>query len=178
MRVIRGKYKGRRFTPPKSIKARPTTDFAKESLFNVLENQIEFDDLEVLDLFTGTGNISFEFASRGAKSVVSIDMSIHSIKFINQQTNDWDLPIRSYKSNVFKYLVRPIGTYDLIFADPPYALKHIKLLPELVFKSNVLKPEGLLIIEHGQETDLSNHEFFVEKRTYSRVNFSFFKREL
>lgn len=176
MRIIRGKYKGRRFNPPKSIKARPTTDFAKESLFNVLENQIDFDDLNVLDLFSGTGNISLEFASRGASSVLSIDNSYHSVKFINQQAKEWELPVRSYKNNVFKFLKKPIGSYDLIFADPPYAMDDIDKIPGLIFNSDLLKPDGLLIVEHGQESDLSDQEFFIEKRTYSRVNFSFFHR--
>ncbi len=176
MRIIRGKYQGRRFNAPKSIKARPTTDFAKESLFNILENRIDIDEIKVLDLFAGTGNISIEFASRGASSVTSIDIAFQSVKYINQMANELDLPIRAYKNNVFKFLSAPTGNYDIVFADPPYALKGIEKIPGLVLNSNLLESGGILVVEHGQETDLSNCDHFIEKRTYSRVNFSFFEK--
>lgn len=175
MRIIRGKYKGRRLTAPKGIKARPTTDFAKEGLFNILENKIEIIDAKVLDLFTGTGNLSFEFASRGAKSVTAIDISPISIRFVNSQAKSWELPIKAFRNNVFNYLAKPIGTYDIIFADPPYALGGIEKIPDLVLNGNLLDPDGLLIVEHGRETDFSKHPNLIDSRTYSKVNFSFFR---
>jgi len=177
MRIIRGKYKGRRLNAPKGIKARPTTDFAKEGLFNILDNKIEIIDSTVLDLFTGTGNLSFEFASRGAKSVTAIDQSSLSIKYINKQANEWELPIKAFKNNVFKYLEKPIGTYDIIFADPPYALEGIETIPDLVLKNNLLSEDGILIVEHGRETNFKEHPNLIDSRTYSKVNFSFFTHQ-
>ncbi len=175
MRIISGKLKGRKINPPKSIKVRPTTDFAKESLFNILENKINFETIKVLDLFAGTGNISFEFASRGTKDITCIDKSYHSVKYINQMSTDFVIPVKAFKSNVFKFLLSHKEKYDVIFADPPYNLKTIVNIPELIFNGFFLKKNGLLIIEHGFENDLSDHKNFIDKRTYSRVNFSFFK---
>jgi len=175
MRIIRGTYKGRRLTAPKGIKARPTTDFAKEGLFNILDNRIEIIDATVLDLFSGTGNLSFEFTSRGAKSSIAIDISHVSIRFINEQAKKWELPIKAFKNNVFKFLAKPVGTFDIIFADPPYALEGIEKIPDLILKDNLLSEDGLLIVEHGRETDFSSHPNLIESRTYSKVNFSFFK---
>ncbi len=122
MRIIRGKYKSRRIKAPKSIKARPTTDFAKESLFNVLGNDYDFEGLEILDLFTGIGSISLEFASRGAKKVDAVDIEFKSVKFVNEIAKELELPIRAYKNNAFSYLEKPRSTYDIIFADPPYGM--------------------------------------------------------
>jgi len=175
MRIIRGKYKGHRLTAPKAIKARPTTDFAKEGLFNILENKIDIIDATILDLFTGTGNLSFEFTSRGAKSSIAIDISHVSVRFINEQSKKWELPIKAFKNNVFKFLAKPVGSFDIIFADPPYAIEGIETIPDLVLQSNLLAPDGLLIVEHGKETDFSNHPNLVDNRTYSKVNFSFFR---
>lgn len=175
MRIIRGKYKGHRLTAPKAIKARPTTDFAKEGLFNILENTVDIIDASVLDLFTGTGNLSFEFTSRGAKSSIAVDISHVSVRFINEQAKKWNLPIKAFKNNVFKFLAKPIGTYDIIFADPPYALGGIEKIPDLVLQGELLASDGLLIVEHGKETDFSNHPNLVDSRNYSKVNFSFFR---
>ena len=175
MRIIRGKLKGKKIVAPKSIKARPTTDFGKESLFNILENQINIDQITALDLFAGTGNISFEFASRGAKEIVCVDQQRSSISFINDSAKNHDLPIRALKSDVFKFLKNPKPSFDIIFADPPYDHSKCHEIPKLIFNSKILHKNGLLIIEHGFENDFSYHENFIEKRTYSRVNFSFFK---
>ena len=175
MRIIRGKYKGHRLTAPKAIKARPTTDFAKEGLFNILENKIDIIDSTVLDLFTGTGNLSFEFTSRGAKSSIAVDISHISVRFVNEQAKKWDLPIRAYKNNVFKFLAKPVGTFDIIFADPPYSIDGIETIPTLILQGSLLSSDGLLIVEHGKETDFSDHPNLVDNRTYSKVNFSFFK---
>ena len=175
MRIIRGKYKGRKINAPKSVKARPTTDFAKESLFNILNNQIDFEDIEVLDLFAGTGNISFEFASRGAASVLSVDHSFTSVKFIQHVSEELELPVRAIKAKVFGFLENHPGQYDIIFADPPYQLKNLDMLPDAVLSKKLLKPDGVFILEHGKENDFSNNEYLVDHRIYSRVNFSFFK---
>lgn len=175
MRIISGKYKGKKINVPNDIKARPTTDFAKESLFNILEHKLDFTSIDVLDLFAGTGNISYEFASRGARSITSVDMALSSYKFINSFAHDNNMPIKCIKHDVFKYLTKPNGDFDLIFADPPYSLKNIPSIPDLVFSNNWLKPEGILIVEHGKETDLSQHPKLIETRIYSRVNFSFFQ---
>ena len=175
MRIISGKLKGKRITAPKAIKARPTTDFGKESLFNILENKILFPEIEALDLFAGTGNISFELASRGAKNILCIDQQKASVDFINTSAKHLELPIRAKKNDVFKFLKYPQKTYNLIFADPPYGHKKVIELPNLILNAKILSENGILIIEHGSENDFSLHENFIEKRTYSRVNFSFFQ---
>ncbi len=175
MRIIRGKYKGKRLQAPKVIKARPTTDFAKEALFNVLENDYEFDGLEVLDLFAGIGSISFEFASRGAKRVDSVDIALQSIKYINKIANDLSMPIRAFKYDAFTYLKKPHYKYDIIFADPPYGMEGLDKIPALVFEKEILKEHGMLIVEHDKKTDLSNHPNYIKTRPYGKVNFSFFE---
>jgi 16S rRNA (guanine(966)-N(2))-methyltransferase RsmD len=178
VRVIRGKYKSRRFSPPKNFPSRPTTDYAKESLFNILENQWELEDLEILDLFAGTGNISLEFLSRGARSVLSVDNHFVSYKFMKQtkiklKDDNWAI----LKNDVFKFVPKIGKQFDIIFADPPFGLKNILDLPELIFSSNVLNDESLVIIEHGKETDFSNSINFDEVRHYGGVNFSFFTKK-
>ncbi len=178
MRVIRGKYKSRRFVPPKNFPSRPTTDYAKESLFNILENQWELDGLEILDLFAGTGNISLEFLSRGAKQVLSVDSHFVSYKFMKQtkaklQAGNWSI----LKNDVFKFVPKIGKQFDIVFADPPFGLKNILQLPELIFNSDVLNKQSVVIIEHGKETDFSNQINFDEVRHYGGVNFSFFTKK-
>lgn len=175
MRIISGKHKGKKINVPGGIKARPTTDFAKESLFNILEHLVDFSSLEVLDLFAGTGNISYEFASRGVPSITSVDMALSSYKFINSFAFENEMPIKCIKNDVFKYLKKPGKSYDLVFADPPYALRDIPKLPDLIFSNGWVKENGIVIIEHGKETDFSNHPLLTNTRIYSRVNFSFFE---
>ncbi|MDX1349796.1 MAG: 16S rRNA (guanine(966)-N(2))-methyltransferase RsmD [Putridiphycobacter sp.] len=175
MRIIRGKYRSRRFSPPKNFPSRPTTDYAKESLFNILENRIEIEGLDVLDLFAGTGNISLEFLSRGATAVTSIDQNYAAYKYM--KTTQHELAEEGWqilKQDVFKMIPKLTGSYSLIFADPPFGLKGVTELPTLIIQANLLKPEGDLIIEHGQETDFSNHPNFKDIRKYGGVNFSFF----
>ena len=175
MRVIRGKYKSRRFSPPKNFHSRPTTDFAKESLFNILDNRIEMEGIDVLDCFAGTGNISLEFLSRGAHSVLSIDSNFNAYKFIKKTQAELKEPLwQVMKQDVFKYIPKITQTFDLVFADPPFALKDILALPSLILESGCLKANGDLIIEHGKETDFSEHPNFREIRNYGGVNFSFF----
>jgi 16S rRNA (guanine(966)-N(2))-methyltransferase RsmD len=177
MRIISGTHKGKSIVAPKQIKARPTTDFAKESLFNILENLVEIEGLKVLDLFGGTGNISYEFASRGAEEVLTVDKSMDSYKFINTFAHENGLPVKCVKSDVFKFLHKPKDTFPLVFADPPYDLRNIITLPKVIFDNNWVTPDGLLIIEHGRETDYSKELHYQETRVYSRVNFSFFQKE-
>lgn len=175
MRIISGKFKGKRISAPKNIKARPTTDFAKEGLFNILEHKIDFHDMEVLDLFSGTGNISYEIISRGARKITAVDFALSSYKFINSFARENDMNIRCLKADVYKFLKKPGKAYPLIFADPPYANEHVIEIPDLIFENNWLEDGGLLIVEHGKETDFSKHPRLVDQRTYSRVNFSFFE---
>lgn len=177
MRVIRGQFKSRRFSPPKKFPSRPTTDFAKESLFNIIEHQMDVEGMEVMDIFAGTGNISLEFVSRGAK-VLSIDSHYVSYKFIKQMIKETDTKQvwHVLKQDVFKMLPKLEKKYDLVFADPPFALKEIKKIPNLVFENDLLKPQGILIVEHGKETDFSDMPHFQTVRNYGGVQFSFFEK--
>jgi N6-adenine-specific methylase len=176
MRVISGIYKHRRFDIPKTFKARPTTDFAKENLFNVLCNYIDFDNMSALDLFSGTGSISLELLSRGCSHVVSIEKDSTHYSFIRKvmkeiQTENC-VPLRG---EVFRFLKICHETYDIIFADPPYVLKGIPQLPDIIFERQLLKPNGIFILEHGKDHRFDAHPHFFEHREYGSVNFSFFK---
>jgi 16S rRNA (guanine(966)-N(2))-methyltransferase RsmD len=176
MRIIGGKLKGLRFYPPTNLPVRPTTDMAKEALFNILNNQVDFEDLKVLDLFSGTGNISMEFASRGAREVVSVDIHMGCIKYLKDIAKQHRIEtITSFKADVLKFLKEETETFDLIFADPPYDLPQIPLIAELVFERELLKEQGILIIEHPSTKKLDNHPNFAEQRKYGNSSFSFFK---
>ena len=176
MRIIGGTLKGLRLNPPKNLPVRPTTDMAKEALFNILQNQIEFEDIRVLDLFSGTGNISMEFASRGAEQVVSVDRSIHCVHYLKDISRQHGLmSIKAYKDDVFKYLEHETEQFDLVFADPPYDLNSIPEIAGVIFDKNLLTPGGLLIVEHQSLQNLSKHPSFVEQRAYGHSSFSFFR---
>ncbi len=176
MRIISGKYKGRRFNPPASLKARPTTDFAKEGLFNVLNNQIDIDNLMVLDLFGGSGSIAFEFVSRGAQQVNTVEKSYQHIIFIKKVMEQLGVKnLITIKDDVFSYLQHCTNTYDIIFADPPYALEKLVELPDIIFSKKLLSNDGVFILEHGKTHSFHDHEFFRETRQYGNVHFSFFK---
>ncbi|MDB5149568.1 MAG: rsmD [Mucilaginibacter sp.] len=176
MRIIGGSLKGLKLNPPKNLPVRPTTDLAKEALFNILHNQIEFEGIKVLDLFSGTGNISLEFASRGASEVISVDRSIHCVNYLKDTSRQHKLTqIKTYREDVFKYLNIETEQYDLVFADPPYDLNRIPDLPKAIFEKNLLKTGGLLIVEHQSLQNLSNHPTFVEQRKYGHSSFSFFR---
>ncbi|HEK21186.1 16S rRNA (guanine(966)-N(2))-methyltransferase RsmD [Mucilaginibacter sp.] len=178
MRIIGGKLKGLRLNPPNNLPVRPTTDLAKEALFNILQNQIEFEGLSVLDIFSGTGNISMEFASRYAEKVTAVDRSIHCVNYLKDVSRQHGLTqIQTYKADVFKYLAMETEQYDLVFADPPYDLNKIPEIPKVVFDRALLKPDGLLIVEHQSLQNLSNHPAFVEQRKYGHSSFSFFKHK-
>jgi len=176
MRIIGGSLKGLRLNPPKNLPVRPTTDLAKEALFNILQNQIEFEDIRVLDLFSGTGNISMEFASRGAEHVVAVDRSVHCVHYLKDTARQHGLTqIKVFKDDIFKYLQLETDQFDLIFADPPYDLNRIPEIPGIIFDKNLLLPGGLLIVEHQSMQNLSKHPTFVEQRQYGYSAFSFFK---
>ena len=179
MRIISGKYKGKRLIAPKKLPVRPTTDMAKEGLFNILNNRFYFDELRVLDLFSGTGNISFEFASRGVHDIVAVDAFPGCIQFISKISNELEFPISAIKSDVFKYLERTTEEFDVIFADPPYNFDESQFLKiaNLVFENNLLQEDGLLVIEHSDQTDLSHHPNFSEQRKYGGSIFSFFEEK-
>lgn len=178
MRVISGIYKRRRFEVPRSFKARPTTDFAKENLFNVLNGYVDFEEegFTALDLFAGTGSISIELVSRGCSKVVSIEKDRQHHAFIcdvmRQVKTDKCIPICG---DALKYIVRSGEQFDFIFADPPYALKELAQIPNLVFENQLLKPDGLFVLEHGKDNTFAEHPNFVEHRAYGSVNFSFFR---
>ena len=178
MRIIGGRLKGLRLNPPKNLPVRPTTDLAKEALFNILQNKIEFEGIKVLDLFSGTGNISLEFASRGAAEVVSVDRSQQCVYYLKDTARQHGLDqIKTFKADVLKYLQLETEQYDLIFADPPYDMNQIPELPKIIFDRNLLSPGGLLIVEHQSLQNLSNHPKFTEQRKYGHSSFSFFEAE-
>lgn len=176
MRIITGKYKGRHFDIPRTFKARPTTDFAKENIFNVLNGYVDFDGASALDLFAGTGSISLEMLSRGCAPVIIVEGDRDHSAFISQcmkkiGTTD-NILIRG---DVFRFLKKCHETFDFIFADPPYALDNLATIPSLIFEHELLKPDGVFVLEHGKNYDFSEEPHFVEHRSYGSVNFSLFK---
>ncbi len=176
-RIISGKYKGRRIQAPKKLPVRPTTDMAKEALFNIIRSQFHIGSLHVLDLFAGTGNISYEFASRGSDKIVAVDTHYGCIQFINKTSEEFDFTaIQTVKSDVFKYLERASGTYDIIFADPPYDIDIalFEKIVNLVFENVLLDAEGVLIIEHSKHTKMDSFINYIETRHYGGNAFSFF----
>ena len=177
MRIISGTYKGRRISAPKKLPVRPTTDMAKEALFNIINNQFYFDEISVLDLFAGTGSISYEFASRGTENITCVDQDFGCIKFINKTTEEFNMPIQTIKSDVYKYLENSKQKSTIIFADPPYAFTfdQFSKIPELIFQNYLLENEGLLIIEHSKHTDLSSLANYSYSKSYGGNMFSFFK---
>ncbi|ARV08709.1 16S rRNA (guanine(966)-N(2))-methyltransferase RsmD [Winogradskyella sp. PC-19] len=177
MRIVSGKYRGRRITAPKQLPVRPTTDMAKEALFNILNNLYYFDDISVLDLFSGTGNISYEFASRGTENILAVDSNYGCVKFISQTTESFDMPINTIKSDVYKFLEKSKQKHDIIFADPPYGfeLKEFAKIPQLVFDNEILNDEGLLIVEHSKHTKLNELKHFSYSKSYGGNMFSFFE---
>ena len=219
MRIITGKYKGRHFDIPRTFKARPTTDFAKENIFNVLNGYIDFDGASALDLFSGTGSITLELLSRGCERVVSVELDRDHYRFIKEcirsltpnpspkgegsdyssslisQSQELSTPLafrrgvggEAIRGDVFRFLKTCKQQFDFIFADPPYALKELPTLPDLIFRENegaegqdntsagLLNPDGLFVLEHGKDHDFSRHPHFVEHRHYGSVNFSIFR---
>lgn len=177
MRIISGKLKGRRLKAPKNLPVRPTTDMAKEGLFNILNNSYYFDSISIIDLFSGTGNISYEFASRGSKNIYAVDANYNCIRYIHNTAKELDLDINTYKSDVYKFLEKTSMKADVIFADPPYDFEAEKFLEiaNTVFEKNMLNDEGVLIIEHSKHTDLSHHKNHSYDKRYGGNVFSFFE---
>ena len=188
MRIITGRYKGRHFDIPRSFKARPTTDFAKENIFNVLTQYIDFEGAEALDLFSGTGSITLELLSRGCSRVVSVELDRDHHRFIQQCLQNSARPkdacyqrdarmfnVQCLRGDVFRYIKSCKRQFDFIFADPPYALKELPTIPSLIFERGLLKDDGIFVFEHGKDNDFSDNPHFVEHRSYGSVNFSIFR---
>ena len=179
MRIISGKFKGRRITTPKNLPVRPTTDMSKEALFNVLNNHFNFSGLKVLDLFAGTGNISYEFGSRGCDAITCIDGDMGCVNFIKKTAKEFEFNITAIKNDVFKFLEKHKGNYDIIFADPPYGIdqKEFEKLIVLIFENKLLDDEGMLIIEHSKRTKLDHMMHFSFLKNYGGSVFSFYEYE-
>ena len=195
MRIISGTYKGRRISPPKNISARPTTDFAKESLFNLLNNRMDFEGIDMLDLFAGTGSIGLEFISRGARDVIAVEMAHTQQNFIIQTCKLLKIKnLNLIRGDVFKFINSCKMQFDFIYADPPYDLPQLSKIPDLIFKDNpstnmtdsvdansnhdyntLLKPDGIFVLEHSKNNDFSTHPHYVETRKYGNVHFTFFE---
>ena len=177
MRIISGKYRGRRINPPAGFRARPTTDFARESLFNILTGRCDFEDMAVLDLFSGTGSIGLEFASRGCRIVDMVENNHRHYTFIKDTLSIFDLPgSRVFHSNVKSFLKGALIKYDLVFADPPYDLEWLTEIPDLVLGAGIMNNDGVFILEHPKRISFGNHQCFSEQRKYGNVNFTFFKQ--
>ena len=175
MRIVGGTYKGRQFTPKKSFGARPTTDLAKEALFNILVNRIDFEGSSVLDLFAGSGSIGYEFISRGVKNATFVEKNYSHVQFIKKVIGELEINnAKIIRNDVFHFLKRYPGNFDIVFADPPYDLKELNEIPSAVFQSDVLNKNGLFILEHPKDHNFSGHPNFTEIRNYGKVNFSFF----
>ena len=176
MRIISGKHRGKQLHPPHNLPVRPTTDFARVGLFNILNNLVDFEELRVLDLFAGTGSISFEFISRGSKEVIALDNSHQCTQFIEKMATELrTASLVALCMDAFQYLERTSDSFDLVFADPPYNMEGIDQIPDLVFKNNLLKENGLFILEHSKRHEFSAHPRFSQRRNYGNVHFSFFR---
>ena len=177
MRIIGGTLRGRQINPPAGYKARPTTDFAKEGLFNTLGNEYYFEDLAVLDLFSGTGSISFEFASRGAGQVIAVEMNPANAAFIKKTAAALGVgrTVQVVHHNVFDFIPICTKRFDIVFADPPYALEGLDTIPDRILSAGLVVPEGYLILEHPAEYDFAAHPSFVKERKYGNVHFSYFR---
>jgi len=178
MRIISGKFGGRRFTPPaKNWPTRPTTDIAKEGLFNILQNYLDFEDIRVLDLFGGTGNHSYEFISRGCPDVTYVDKHGPAVAFVKKTAKELGIEdqLTVMRADVFKFMTLGTGDYDYIFAGPPYPLPNIDEIPDLIFSHQLLRPGGIHVLEHNQHYDFANHPHFHRVRNYGKTYFSFFE---
>lgn len=175
MRIIAGTLKGRRLNPPANLPVRPTTDMARESLFNILNNYVDYEECSVMDLFAGTGAVSIEFVSRGVKDVTSIDINNACTEYIKLAAKQLNISnIHVVRADVFDLLKRAYKKFDIVFADPPYALQDLPKLPDIVFQSDILNDDGIFILEHPKEYSFEEHPHFWQHRNYGKVNFTFF----
>ncbi len=180
MRIIGGKFKGRRFHPPADKwPTRPTTDFAKEALFNILNNQIDFDEVKMLDLFGGTGNHCYEFISRGCIDATYVDKFPPAVQFVRKIAEQLDIAdcLKVFQMDVFRFIKFATEQYDYIFAGPPYPLPTIDTIPDVIFEKELLNPGGTLVLEHNPQHDFTNHPRLSDVRNYGQTYFSFFKNE-
>jgi len=175
MRIISGKNKGYRFSPPRKTPARPTTDIAKEGLFNILQNSFDLADMKFLDIFGGTGSISYEMASRGCTDITLVELDRGNINFIKKISAELNFPINILKMDVFKFLKTCPHQYDLVFAGPPYPLKTLNTIPDVVFDNKILAPNGWMVLEHNPNHDFTKHPFYHSQRNYGSTIFAFFK---
>jgi len=179
MRIIAGSLRGRRLNPPTNLPVRPTTDMARESLFNILNNYVDFDECSVLDLFAGTGAVSLEFVSRGAREVTAIDINASCTDFIKSTAQHLAVDnLQVVRADVFELLRRPNRKFDIVFADPPYAAPDLPRLPEMVFEHDLLTDDGIFILEHPREFHFEEVPHFWQHRVYGKVNFTFFAQKM
>jgi 16S rRNA (guanine966-N2)-methyltransferase len=175
LRIIRGTRRGKRISPPNNLPVRPTTDVAKEGLFNIIDNAWEMDGLRILDLFSGTGSISFEFASRGCAEIISLDLNPKCAEWVRKTASDLEFNnIYTIRADAFSYIKSPKEKFHIIFADPPYDLDNVETIPEFIFTNQLLTENGWLIVEHSANHDFTMHPRFLFKKNYGKVNFSFF----
>ena len=179
MRIISGNHRGKKILAPTNLPVRPTTDFAKESLFNILNNYFHFDSVSVLDIFAGTGNISYEFAARGATNVIAVDNNLDCVNFIQKTAQSLSFDnLNVLSSDAIAYLKSTTQQFNIIFADPPYNWDKYDMIPQLVFEKNRLLPDGFLVIEHAIAINFESHPKFYQRRNYGKVNFSIFAENL
>ena len=179
MRIIAGSLRGRRLNPPQNLPVRPTTDMARESLFNILNNYVDYEECAVMDLFAGTGAVSLEFVSRGAREVTSVDINAQCTDFIKQSAQQFGVKnLHVVRADVFDLLKRANRKFDIVFADPPYAIDGLATLPDLVFERQVLTDDGIFVLEHPREFSFKEHPHFWQHRAYGKVNFTFFANKL
>ena len=179
MRIIRGRYQRRQIIAPTNLPVRPTTDMAKESLFNIIDNYFDLEETEALDLFAGTGNISYELVSRGCPKVVAVDQDFGCVRFIRETANKLNMKeLLVIRADAFRFIEKNKAQYDLIFADPPYDCKQYEDIVQLVFKNNLLREGGMFILEHDKYQHFDDHPHFMEQRHYGKVNFSFFAQTI
>ena len=178
MRIISGSYRGKQIHPPSNFKARPTTDFAKEGLFNILYNNFDFEEIDVLDLFAGTGSVTYEFASRAVNRITCVENNSLHFRFIRKNVEEMKFDqVHTINTDVFKFLKKPFESYDLIFADPPFDHKDLTSLPDSIFETNILIDDGWFILEHPSKISFNSHPNFFQQKNYGNVNFSFFRRK-
>ncbi len=179
MRIISGTLKGRRIEPKEELPVRPTTDMARESLFNILNNYVDYEESTVMDLFSGTGAVAFEFVSRGAKNVTAVEINNRCVDFIRKTAEKFGIDnMRVVRADVFDMLKRAYRKFDIVFADPPYSSPDLPKLPDLVFEKDLLTGDGIFILEHPAEHSFDGHPHFWQHRHYGKVNFTFFAKKL